>query len=233
MFEKLTGSVPSSTSPLLLLLRHGAIASHRGDVPLTHDGRQQSERAGRSLAAMPLGRIQVLASPTRRTRETALLVVHGMTSAHPTLPVTAATESFALRNPDLYLAGERVDMVSSPAAFGEQVRGLTDEECNAVPFFARFLASTDRIGWWLHHGHPPGDDAATVAARILAFAASLGDVPGRMPDTVVGVTHSPVLRAVALRLLGEDPGEPAYLHGYALRLGPDRSAHLRGFDPFG
>jgi len=236
MFEEVTASRAGtswSDGPLLLLLRHGAIASHQGDVPLTHDGRQQSEQAGRSLAAMPLGRVHILAGPTRRARETALLLVHGMTSANPVVPVTVAAESFALRNPDLYLAGERVDLVSSRAAFSEQVRGLTDAEFFAIPFFARFLTAPDRIGWWLHHGHPPGDDAATVAARILAFATSLGDVPSRMPDTVIGVTHSPVLRAVALRLLGEDPGEPAYLCGYALRLGRDGSAHIHRFDSFG
>jgi len=107
-------------------------------------------------------------------------------------------------------------MVSTAAAFCDQVRGLTECECLEVPFFAGFLSAPDRIAWWLHCKHPPGDDAAGVAARVAAFAVSLLDAPGRFPPVVVGVTHSPVLRAIALEFLREDPGEPDYLTGYSV-----------------
>jgi broad specificity phosphatase PhoE len=237
---------PLSGHPRLLLVRHGATSSHRGDVPLSHQGRQQAERFGRRIAALGLGGVRVLTGSTQRTRQTGLLLVHGLTSIDPSAAVTGPRVSFALRNPDLYLAGERVDMVSSAAAFLEQAPGVTEADLAALPFYARFLDSPDRIGWWLHHEHPPGDDAAAVTARMVAFAASLGDTGGHRdqddhagqggqgghgPDTVLGVTHSPVLRALALRLLGSDPGEPDHLSGFALHLDAAGDAHLEAFDP--
>jgi broad specificity phosphatase PhoE len=48
---------------------------------------------------------------------------------------------------------------------------------------------------------------------------------------VLCVTHSPVLRALALRLLGSDPGEPDHLSGFALQLDAGGDAHLEWFDP--
>lgn len=63
---------------------------------------------------------------------------------------------------------------------------------------------------------PSGDDAAAVAARVAAYAVSLQDVPGRFPPLVVGVTHSPVLRVIAMTYLHDDPSEPPYLTGYSI-----------------
>jgi hypothetical protein len=122
----------------------------------------------------------------------------------------------ALRNPDLYLAGQRVDMVSTAAAFARQVTAVSESQVTDIGFYSDFLASADRIGYWLHHANPPGDTAATVAARIRQFAASLGHLEG--VDLVVGITQSPVLRAVGSHFGGVDPGEPGYLHGYRVRL---------------
>ena len=61
----------------------------------------------------------------------------------------------------------------------------------------------------------------------MTFARSLAD--GSVPDAVVAVTHSPVLRAVAVGLGLDDPGEPPYLTGYEVTLGPTRAVP---FDPF-
>jgi hypothetical protein len=141
--------------------------------------------------------------------------------------VTGPEVAFALRNPDLYLAGGRVDMVSSPEAFAEQVPWLAPDDVLRVPFFAGFLTAPDRITYWLRCSGPPGDDAGAVAARIVTFARSLAD--GTPPDTVVAVTHSPVLRAVAVGLGLDDPGEPPYLTGYEVTADP---AAAREFDPF-
>lgn len=201
----------------LILLRHGEVASHRGDVGLTPDGQRLAQEAGRRLAARCPGPLRVLCGATRRARETAQFLVRGIALADPSRAVAGPEDAFALRNPDLYLGGTRVDMVSSAAAFAEQVPGLTEDDVLAVPFFAGFLTAGDRIGWWLRHDAAPGDDAAAVTARIAAFTASLGYASGAKGRTVIGVTHSPVLRAIAAQLLGADPGEPPYLHGYALR----------------
>jgi broad specificity phosphatase PhoE len=110
-------------------------------------------------------------------------------------------------------------MVSSAAAFAEQVPGMTEAQVLAMSFYAGFLTSADRIGFWLSHSDPPGDSMAAVAARIAHFAASLDH--SRREDVVVGVTQSPVLRAVACHYAGTDPGEPPYLTGYCVQLQGD------------
>jgi hypothetical protein len=135
-------------------------------------------------------------------------------------------------NPDLYLADMRVDMVSSPEAFAEQVPGLSAEAVRAVPLYAGFLTAPDRIEYWLRHEAPPGDSAAAAAARIVAFAISLGDQGRCGPDTVVAVSHSPMLWAVSLCLTGEDLGEPPHLTGFAVDAGPGGSPRALAFDPF-
>ena len=205
------------TGPALILLRHGAVASHHGDMPLTGEGRAQAELAGRRLAELDVGRVEILVGPTARARQTGRMLLNGLTGASPSTVVTGPSVASALRNPDLYLAGRRVDMVSTAAAFAEQVPGVTEADVTSVEFFASFLRSDDRIGCWLHHTDPPGDNAAAVAARVRQFALSLGHARAGQPDLVVGVTHSPVLRAVAVHYLGSDPGEPGHLHGYSVR----------------
>jgi hypothetical protein len=147
------------------------------------------------------------------------MLLHGWTSADCASEVTGPAVTAALRNPDLYLAGHRVDMVSSAAAFAEQVPGMTEAQVLAMSFYVGFLTSADRIGFWLSHSDPPGDNQAAVAARIAQFAASLV-LPGR-EGLVVGVTQSPVLRAVASHFDGTDPGEPPYLSGFCVQVQGD------------
>lgn len=221
-----------AASVTLLLLRHGEVASHRGDTPLTEQGRDTAAVAGRRLSQRFEGRLTVLSSATLRARETAALLADEARLASNGASVGQPRVAFGLRNPDLYVAGDRVDMVSSPEALADQVPGLSATQCAELPFFAEFMRSPDRVGWWLRHPAPPGDDAATVAARTVAFARSLLDLEPRRGDLVVGVTHSPVLRAVALRLGGRDPGEPRHLTGFALHPTRDGSPHAEPFDLF-
>ena len=216
-------------TPRLVLLRHGEVASHRGDIPITAAGRDQAVDAGRRMAASGPGAVRLLTGATRRAQETAEGIRNGLAEAG--VPVAGPDVAFALRNPDLYLAGARVDMVSTAEAFAEQVPWLAADDVLAAPFFRGFLTAPDRIEWWLRSEDPPGDDAASVAARIVAFARSLAD-RGTAADTVVAVTHSPVLRAVSLGLIGKDSGEPPYLTGIAVEIGPDGSAVAEEFDPF-
>jgi broad specificity phosphatase PhoE len=217
-----------STIPGLILLRHGEVASHRGDVPLTREGRAQAEQAGRRLARYHDARVWILVGPTLRAQQTGLIMLHGLTSANSSGQVTGPAVTQALRNPDLYLAGHRVDMVSTAAAFAQQVPGLTEAQVTGIPFYSDYLTSADRIGYWLHHPDPPGDTAATAASRIRHFAASLGHVDGA--DLVVGITHSPVLRAVGSHVAGTDPGEPDYLHGYGVQVRSDGALALHSVD---
>jgi broad specificity phosphatase PhoE len=204
----------------LLLLRHGEVASHRGDVAVTDRGLDRAEQVGRRLAA-GADRIRVLTGETLRTRQTGVAIASGASAAGAT--VDTPRVAFALRNPDIYVAGERVDMVSSAAALAEQVPGMTVDEAAAVPFFTEFYDHPDRIGWWLRLADVPGDDAQAVARRIGHFAASLPDRATRPAELTVGITHSPVLRACALAHLGHDPGEPEWLTGLELSVSSDRS----------
>jgi broad specificity phosphatase PhoE len=208
----------------LLLLRHGEVTSHRGDVAVTDRGLEGAERLGRRLAATA-GRPRVLTGGTLRARQTGAAIAAGARAAGAA--VDEPRVAFALRNPDIYVAGERVEMVSSPAALAGQVPGMTVDEAAAVPFFAGFFDHPDRIGWWLRLGQVPGEDAEALARRVDHFAASLPDRTARPAELTVGVTHSPVLRACALAHLGHDPGEPEWLTGLELSVGPDRRVVCR------
>ena len=198
----------------LLLLRHAHVDGHRGDVPITDVGHDQARHAGRWIdtAGPQVG--AVLYGGTRRTRETAESIRAGLGAggAHTPEP----EDCFALRNPDLYLGGDRVSMVSTAEAFAEQTRHLTADDVNRVGFFREWLVHPERVGFWVGHQTPPGDTAASVSQRIWAFAASLADVPAWRGKTVVAVTHSPVLRALGLHVNGVDPGEPDLVTGYRL-----------------
>lgn len=201
-------------STTLLLLRHAHVDGHRGDVPITDAGHAQARAAGAWLAEQGYGLGAVLYGGTRRTKETAeeILVGCGVTPDE----VGGVEDSFALRNPDLYLGGTRVTMVSAADVFAEQTAHLNADDVNASAFFQQWLTHPERVGFWVGHPSPPGDDAATVARRVTVFARSLADAPQWRGKTVVAVTHSPVLRAVGLEMSGADPGEPAYLSGYSL-----------------
>lgn len=203
----------------LYLLRHGEVTSHRGDVPITAEAERQSFIAGEGLAGQEPGPILILSGETRRAIDTAAHMAKGLSNGGGT--VLGPRVAFALRNPDLYVAGTRVNMVSSAEALAEQVEGLTPEAVASLDFFPEFFASSDRIGWWLRHDSPPGENADSLTARVQSFITSLTDpIPGD-PVAVVAVTHSPLLRALGLDLLGRDIGEPPWVSGLLIEVEPD------------
>lgn len=206
----------------LYLLRHSIVASHRGDVPITDEGRAIARDVGLRLGrAEP--KIRFLYGSTARARQTAEAVAAGAAEAGAI--VEAPREAFALRNPDIYVAGARVNMVSSFDAVAEQVPGLSAEDAAAVPFFQGFIGAADRVGWWLREANPPGETAAAVAARMVSFASSLADGPAADAATVA-VTHSPILRACAQELLGQDPGEPDWVSGLLVAVDASRRVRM-------
>ena len=199
----------------LLLLRHGAVASNRGDVPVTEAGLVHAERTGKVIGASTDARISVLFGGTRRTRETAEAIVRGISVQER---VDGPRDAFALRNPDMYLAGTRVNMVSSAASLAEQVVGMTPGHVEANEWWTRFLNAPDRIGWWLAQYDPPGETSRDLARRIEQFARSFTDLGPHRGRFIVCVTHSPVLRAVLSSVTGQDPGEPAYVTGALIQV---------------
>ena len=214
---------PAPGAQRLLLLRHGEVASHHGDVPVTAAGLATATEVGRQVGVSGTRRVLVLSAHTLRARQTAQAIADGARRAGAA--VDGPAECFALRNPDLYLAGVRVDMGSTAASFAEQVPGLSEEAAAASPFFGGFVSAADGVGWWLRHPEPPGDDARCVLRRITAFARSLADLGADAPEVTVAVTHSPVLRACALPVLG-DPGEPAWVAGLQLHVTPEREVQI-------
>jgi broad specificity phosphatase PhoE len=210
--------------PRLLLLRHSEVESHRGDVPITDKGVWIATDVGRHLAARESGKVHVISGETRRAKETAAAIADGVREAGG--EVVEDGVAFALRNPDLYLGGVRVDMVSTAEKFADQVPGLEAEDVLRVAFFKEWLTVPDRVGWWVAHRNPPGDTSAAVATRIRAFAGSLVDLPGDA-DLTVAITHSPVLRSCALDITGTDPGEPNWVAGIEAEIHADRSTTMR------
>lgn len=200
----------------LYLLRHGEVRSHRGDVPITPSAVEKATSFGGELAQDIQGPVTVLSGETRRTMETAQHISRGLQLSQGV--GRGPTVAHALRNPDLYLGGRRVDMVSSPEALAAQVPGLEPDEVADLEFFPQFIREGDRIGWWLQHPNPPGEDATTVAARIRAFARSFVNPYRPDESAVVAVTHSPLLRAVGQDVLGHDIGEPDWISGLMLEI---------------
>jgi broad specificity phosphatase PhoE len=218
-------------------VRHGKVASHQGDVSVTDDGLRQAEEVGHRLAAeVSLGEdIFFLYAPTRRTRETALAIRRGMEKGldSPDLyrvHLLPPAEHLALRTPDLYVGGHRVEMVSSAQAMAEQTRsyGIDAEKLLKIPFLREFWEAQDRIGYWVNHVDPPGEDTYAVARRMLTFAASLLNLPQIQPQRYICVTHSPVMRAFMRHyLLGQDPGEPDYSESIDMLFAENGSLTLR------
>lgn len=206
-------------------IRHGHIASHNGDVPLTEEGIAQAQEKGRNLAGhLSAGEIvRFMHAPTLRTRQTVEEVREGMRSALKVgsdVDLADLREQPAIRNPDLFVAGQRVEMVSSAGALSEQLTTPSVDPAllSEHPFFSVFWASRDRIGYWLGHRDPPGEDPVAVGRRQMAFALSLPEAGGGAPTRYVLSTHSPVLRAILLSYLGEDPGEPEHLESVDLTI---------------
>ena len=198
-------------------------------MAITDDAERQAFAVGQFFGADVVGPIRVLSGDTRRAKDTAYCVSQGMAEAGG--HVLGPDVAFALRNPDLYLNGTRVNMVSSAEALADQVPRLSPDDVASIDFFPDFFASSDRIGWWLGHESPPGEDASALAARVRSFAESLVDpVPDRT-EVVVAVTHSPLIRAAGLDLLGHDIGEPPWVSGLLVSVADDRSLSAEIFDP--
>lgn len=212
----------------LYLLRHGEVVSHRGDVPITEAAERQAHAVGRWFGENEKGSIRLLTGETTRAVDTAAHLASGVTDAGG--QVIGPEVAFALRNPDLYVNGVRVNMVSSAETLAAQIDGLTPEEVTGLDFFPDFFASPDRIGWWLTHEDPPGETAAQVASRMHQFVASLSDPTSVFTEVVVAVTHSPLLRAVGFDRLGRDIGEPPWITGLLLAV-DGASIEVDTFDP--
>jgi broad specificity phosphatase PhoE len=176
--------------------------------------------------------VHFMHAPTLRTRQTAEEIRASMDEAlgpGGDARLLEVSEQWAIRNPDLYVAGQRVEMVSSADALAEQLSAppVGAEALSEHFFFREFWASPDRIGYWVEHPDPPGEDTAAVARRQMTFAMSLPKRPGNKPIRYILSTHSPVLRAILLCYTGEDPGEPDYLEPIDLILSGYRSSELR------
>src|SRR5919206_621693 len=131
-------------------LRHGKIASHRGNVPLTEEGLAQAREKGRALAedVSPGEVVHFMHAPTLRTQQTVEEVRASMEEALGSdsgVELLEVSEQWAIRNPDLFVAGQRVEMVSSVEALTEQLSAppVDPETIANHLFFSAFLTSSD------------------------------------------------------------------------------------------
>ncbi|PLR82991.1 hypothetical protein CVD25_10210 [Bacillus canaveralius] len=201
-------------------VRHEEVASHQGDVPITEAGLASAEEHGRQMAEWitESERVFFLHTITKRTRQTAEQLRKGVVRKlkdvnNRTVSIVDPFNENAIRNPDIFLGGLRVELVSSYEALSEQITCLGIEEglLPTLPFWPPFMTSSDRIGYWLHLDNPPGENAEAVARRLMAYALSLSFIPHKETSRYFCVTHSPVLRAFLKKyLLKEDLGEPDY-----------------------
>ena len=231
-----TGPRATGHSTAFHFYRHAEIPSHRGDLPATTAGLARAEAVGAALAAScPDGaRIEFLHAPTIRTVQTAEALRRGLEGAlgqRSAVTLGAPRVEPAIRNPDLYVAGHRVEMVSSIDAVAAQLPAgaLTREELERHAFFARFVNSPDRVGMWVADDDPPGERADDVARRFLTWARSLlEDTAPPYARRYVCVTHSGPLRAILRRyVLGHDPGEPDYVEPIELAFDTAGTARWR------
>ncbi|MEM6387978.1 MAG: histidine phosphatase family protein [Pseudomonadota bacterium] len=202
----------------LAFLRHAKVPSHEGDMPLTEDSGKDIEAAIIRLRKLSEGAstFRFLATQTHRSRQTAEALREALDPKAPeVLP------AWGLRNPDIHLAGSRVEMGSKAEFFASQCEflELTPDVVMLHPFYRGFLTAKDRIEYWLHHQTPPGEDASAVAHRVLKFAESFRAAELKGDLFVVCVTHSPVMRAILEQGLGiPDPGEPDWVEEIVLEL---------------
>jgi broad specificity phosphatase PhoE len=221
--------------PAFWFYRHAEIPSHQGDLPATSAGLRRAEEVGSALAAdCPRGaRVEFPHAPTVRTVQTAEALRRGFERGLPPgagIRMGEVHVEPAIRNPDLYVAGHRVEMVSALDAVAAQLPSgaLTRPELERNAFFSRFLGVGDRIGLWVADDDPPGERADDVARRIHAWAHSLCDIERPYPRRYVCVTHSGPMRALLRRyVLDRDPGEPEYVEAVQLAFGCDGTAHWR------
>ncbi|MEM9973764.1 MAG: histidine phosphatase family protein [Pseudomonadota bacterium] len=202
----------------LAFLRHAKVPSHKGDMPLTADSGADIQAAIPKLRAM-IGQgddVLFLATRTQRSQQTAVALRDAIAPEAPEI-----LPAWGLRNPDLYLAGSRVEMGSTPEFLASQCEHLSLPRDAAAehPFFGAFLTAPDRIEYWLNHETPPGENAAAVAKRVLQFAESFLDMPSHNDLVVACVTHSPVMRAILTKGLNlSDPGEPGWVEAIVIEV---------------
>ncbi len=205
-----------NSSCRLLLLRHGRVAHHRGDVPLTEIGEAQADAAGRWFATEGIEVAGLLSGETLRTRATAERFAASYRAVGTAMSIPDPQVSFGLRNPDLYLGGHRINLGEGAEFLAAQVDGVDPATVAESTFYGELIEASDRVGCWLEHGNVPGELAHDVGRRVDVLARSLTDVEAWRGKTVVAMTHSPVLRAVRLHHVGRYSREPPFLHGYSL-----------------
>lgn len=218
-----------SESPVIrvLLIRHGQVANHKGDVPLTDLGMAQATMAGEWFANNGHTAEAVMSGETIRAKDSAKYFIEGCRSAGGTIP--DSTVSFGLRNPDLYLGGHRINMGEGAETLAAQSPSVVASNVEQLDWYVGLMEADDRVGYWLQHPNPPGDTARAVGQRIDAFVRSCADVPQWRGGDVVAMTHSPVLRAVRFHHWGEFTREPPFLHGYSLELSGTGELTLHAF----
>jgi broad specificity phosphatase PhoE len=200
----------------IVVVRHGHVANHQGDVALLPEGRLAAFNAGFHFAdqVADSSAITVLYSPTLRTRETAQelasglisgLLVQNKTQARVSLPRHARARA-AICNFQFIIDGQQTPPTDSMHA------SLPASAAHNLFFQGFWEAKQDPIGYWLNHPSENAEPPAIVAARLGAFIVSL--LNAASSDVYFLVTHSGPMRAFLRQALGADPGEPDFCEAF-------------------
>lgn len=209
----------------LAFLRHAKVPSHEGDMPITEDSNADIEAAVPRLRELASddSKFLFLATKTHRSRQTAEAL---RLAIDPSAPEVKA--AWGLRNPDVYLAGSRVELGSRAEFFASQseILDISPERVTEQSFYQGFLTAPDRIEYWVFSKNPPGENATAVAKRVLQFAQSFLAAPLETDLVVACVTHSPVMRAILMEGLGRpDTGEPNWVEEIVLEVTKEGMAY--------
>ena len=173
-------------SPAFWFYRHAEIPSHRGDLPATSAGLEQAELVGARLAAScsPGTRVEFLHAPTVRTVQTAEALRRGFESGERDVHLGVPRVEPAIRNPDLYVAGHRVEMVSALDAIAAQLPddALTRDELERNAFFSRFLTSPTGSAYGSPTTTRPGSAPTTSHAGSTHGRGACATPAGPTPD---------------------------------------------------
>ena len=185
-------------------------------------GSLHAERVGKAhRRSRSSGPSAVLYGGTRRTRETAEAIVRGIGDP---ARIDGPLDSFALRNPDMYVAGTRVNMVSSPETLAEQVPGHDDRAGRGQPVVERTSSPhpTGSAGG-CGQERPTGRDRRRPDRPHHPASPAASPTPVRSRGRARRRRHP--LAAAALgaprAAPASDPGEPGYVTGADVRVSAD------------
>jgi broad specificity phosphatase PhoE len=176
---------------------------------------------GRDLAAQvrPGETVSLLSSPSRRTRQTAALVLAELSERLPNqsieatlVPVVTVDDRLLLSQ--FFMEGLSYDpmepLTDAALCRSQQTSSPKYETC--ATYYREFWGSGDPMGYWLTHPSEAIESPEATLERIRHFIAerlAMGAGSNELRRDIC-VTHSGNLRVLLRQAFGADPGDPPH-----------------------